>query len=206
VKIELHQISKKFNKNWLFKNINFVIPAGHTIAITGFNGSGKSTLLQILLGYQLPSTGKIVYEHHGQIVSDEHFYQQVAFVAPYLELPEELSLSEVFHFHFLFKQLKPSIQFERIITEAGLAGSEHKLVKYFSSGMKQRLKLVLAFCSVTEVLLLDEPTSNLDEKGIEWYRQLLTNEHHKRTIVIASNQKYEYALSDAVLDITQMLK
>jgi ABC-type multidrug transport system ATPase subunit len=203
VKIELHHIGKKFNKHWLFKQLSYTIESHKTIAITGFNGSGKSTLLQILLGYQMPSTGNIQYSSKGSVVPDELFFERVSFVAPYLELPEELTLTEVLQFHFSFKQIKVNCSFDQMITQSGLSGSEHKQVKYFSSGMKQRLKLILAFFTVSEVLLLDEPTSNLDEKGIRWYRELLAAEHHQRTIVIASNQPYEYELSDAVLDITQ---
>jgi ABC-type multidrug transport system ATPase subunit len=203
VKIELQHIGKKFNKFWLFKAINFTIESCQTTAITGFNGSGKSTLLQLILGYQLPSKGNIVYELNGATIADAIFYNHVSFVAPYLELPEELTLMEVLDFHFSFKQLKEGATLDAMIVQSGLSGSESKQVKYFSSGMKQRLKLILAFFTVSEVLLLDEPTSNLDEKGISWYRQLLAQEHHQRTIVIASNQPYEYELSDAVLDITQ---
>jgi ABC-type multidrug transport system ATPase subunit len=206
VKIELHQIGKKFNKHWLFKQVDCVVDPCRTMAITGFNGSGKSTLLQILLGFQLPSTGHIVYSLNGNTISDEVFFNHVSFVAPYLELPEELTLMEMLEFHFSFKQLKPDAHFETMIAEAGLRGSEHKQVKYFSSGMKQRLKLLLAFFATSEVLLLDEPTSNLDATGISWYQQLLKTAHHTRTIVIASNQQYEYALSDHILDITKQVQ
>lgn len=203
MKIELSQIGKKFNKHWLFKHIDYTIQPGQTVAITGFNGSGKSTLLQIILGYQLPSTGKIQYSLNNNPIDGEVWFNHLSFVAPYLELPEELTLLEVLHFHFSFKQLKPGATFELMIAESGLSGSEHKQVKYFSSGMKQRLKLLLAFYTTAEVLLLDEPTSNLDEKGIVWYQQLFSAEHHKRTIVIASNQAYEYLQKDFVLDITR---
>lgn len=203
MKIELSQIGKKFNKHWLFKHIDCTIQPGQTVAITGFNGSGKSTLLQIILGYQLPSAGKVRYELNGNLLEEETWFKHLSFVAPYLELPEELTLMEALQFHFSFKQLKPAATFESMIAESGLSGSEQKQVKYFSSGMKQRLKLLLAFYTTADVLLLDEPTSNLDEKGIAWYQQLLTNEHHKRTIVIASNQAYEYQQRDFVLDITQ---
>lgn len=206
MKIELHQIGKKFNKHWLFKQVDCTILSGQTVAITGFNGSGKSTLLQILLGFQIPSTGNIVYTLGDQNIDDEHFFHHVSFVAPYLELPEELTLMEVLQFHYAFKKLKAGASYENMISQSGLSGSEHKQVKYFSSGMKQRLKLLLAFFTTTEVLLLDEPTSNLDATGISWYQQLLAAEHHQRTIVIASNQPYEYGLSDFVLDITKQVQ
>jgi ABC-type multidrug transport system ATPase subunit len=203
VNIELHNISKKFNKSWLFKNINFVIKSKQTVAITGHNGSGKSTLLQLILGYQPASHGTVKYTLNGSEVADESLFKHTAFVAPYLELPEELTLLEAIEFHFSFKQLQSHKSIEQMIFDAGLKGSEHKYIKYFSSGMKQRLKLLLAFNDTSALLLLDEPTSNLDEKGIAWYQQLLASQHHTRTIIIASNQQYEYTLSDAVLNVTK---
>lgn len=202
MEIELLQIGKKFNKQWLFKNINFTIQSDQTVAITGHNGSGKSTLLQLILGYQIPSRGKVIYKLNQQLIHSDNCFKHIAFAAPYMELPEELTLMEVLDYHFSFKQLSSAKKLITLIEEAGLKGNENKQVKYFSSGMKQRLKLLLAFNDTSEVLLLDEPTSNLDEKGIAWYQQILAAQHHTRTIIIASNQKYEYELSDSVLDIT----
>ncbi len=206
MQIELRQIGKKFNKHWLFKQVACTLETNHTLAITGSNGSGKSTLLQIILGFQLPSTGTIHCTANGSVVTDEVLFNHIAFVAPYLELPEELTLLEVIHFHFSFKTIKPGAVIETMINQAGLSGSEQKQVKYFSSGMKQRLKLLLAFHTVSEVLLLDEPTSNLDATGISWYQQLLAAEYRKRTIIIASNQTYEYPSADRVLDITTQVR
>ncbi len=202
MKIVLNQVGKKYTKRWLFKGISFLIESNQTIAITGYNGSGKSTLLQIVLGYQLPSTGSVQFFQHDQVILPEHIFNHIAFVAPYLELPEELTLLEAIDFHFSFKQFNPKQSITEAIHHAGLTGNETKFIKYFSSGMKQRLKLLLAFYDTSEVLLLDEPTSNLDETGIAWYQQLLATQHHTRTIIIASNQKYEYELCDAVMDVT----
>ncbi len=187
----------------MFRNVECTLLPFTTVAITGHNGSGKSTLLQLIWGYQTPSEGSVSYYQHEQPVEAASVYKHAAFVAPYLELPEELTLCECLEYHFSFKELKQGESFSSIIAKAGLAGNDDKQIRYFSSGMKQRLKLLLAFFCTSPVLFLDEPTSNLDESGIAWYQQLLAEQHHTRTIVIASNQKYEYELSDAVLDITQ---
>ncbi len=202
MEIKLNDIGKKFAKRWLFRGVSFQIFSNQMIALTGHNGSGKSTLLQLIFGYQVPSEGSVDLIHQGAVVDVADRFRQMSFVAPYLELPEELSLMELLQYHFSFKNIRPGASFEALIAEAGLEGNEEKHIRYFSSGMKQRLKLLLAFNDTAPVLLLDEPTSNLDEKGILWYRQQLTIQRRLRTILIASNQPYEYEGCDAVLDVT----
>lgn len=200
--ITLTNIGKKFTKRWLFRQISFQISTHQLVAITGHNGSGKSTLLQLIFGYQVPSEGTLTLKLNDILVNESERYKLMSFVAPYLELPEELSLMELLQYHFSFKQIKEGSTFEGMIAQAGLTGSEHKHIRYFSSGMKQRLRLLLAFNDTAPVLLLDEPTSNLDEKGVEWYRQQLKEQRSTRTILVASNQLYEYEGYDALLDVT----
>lgn len=202
VAIELKGIGKKFNRNWLFKEVNLHFEANKSYALTGFNGSGKSTLLQLIYGYQVASSGTAVFKLGTETIAPEDIYKHVVFIAPYLEFPEELSLLEIVQFHFAFKSKSIAVSDTEMITEAGLQGSEHKHIKYFSSGMKQRLKLMLAFYTQSEVLLLDEPCSNLDEDGITWYRNMILKQKGKRTILIASNQKAEYDFCDALYAVT----
>lgn len=202
MKIALNGIGKKFNRTWLFKEVNLLFESNHAYALTGFNGSGKSTLLQIIYGYQVASAGKVEVSAKGQPVAPEVLYKHIAIATPYMELPEELTLLEVLEFHFSFKKLVPDNTFEMIIAEAGLSGSEDKQVKFFSSGMKQRLKLILAFYNECEILLLDEPCSNLDDQGVRWYRDMMKEQQGTRTIIIASNQTAEYDFCDAVYRVT----
>lgn len=202
IAIELKGIGKKFNRNWLFKEVSLLFAANKSYALTGFNGSGKSTLLQLIYGYQVPSAGTVVYRLNDSSIAPESIYKHAIFVAPYLEFPEELSLLEVVSFHFSFKSKTKAITEQEMIAEAGLGGSEHKYIKYFSSGMKQRLKLMLAFYTHGEVLLLDEPCSNLDENGIAWYRKMILEQKGNRTIIIASNQQVEYDFCDRVYSVT----
>jgi ABC-type multidrug transport system ATPase subunit len=202
LEIELKDIGKKFAKRWLFRHISFKVHTHQMIALTGHNGSGKSTLLQLIFGYQVPTEGSVSLSSNGNMMNEADRFRHMSFVAPYLELPEELSMMELLHYHFSFKQLRPGYSYEELIAQAGLAGNEDKHIRYFSSGMKQRLKLLLAFNDTAPVLLLDEPTSNLDENGIQWYRQQLSEQRQHRTILIASNQPYEYEGCDAVLDVT----
>ena len=200
--ITLSQIGRRFNRDWIFKGIDYNFTSGENYAILGPNGSGKSTLLQILNGSLSPSTGNIAFLNNQEKIEVEKVFTHLSLAAPYLELIEEFSLEEVIDFHFKFKPYKAGIDKESIIALLSLPGSKSKLVKYFSSGMKQRLKLALAFCSDTPLLMLDEPTSNLDTQGVDWYLSLVERFAHGRLTIVCSNQEHEYSFCKHRLSIS----
>ncbi len=203
MEIIANNISKRYRRQWVFRDLNHHFAAGSCWAICGPNGSGKSTLLKILSGYTSPTKGKIEYQQSGSAVAEEQVVTQFSFVAPYQQLIEEYTLLEQLQFHFKFKEaLLPNSE---IVERAGLEGAEHKFIHEFSSGMKQRLKLALALFSGCECLFLDEPTSNLDEKGIEWYQQEMLSIKGNKNIIIASNQRYEYAFTDQIIQISDFI-
>jgi len=206
LKITLSNIGKKFNRQWIFRDIDWVFEPRETTALVGNNGSGKSTLLQLIYNYQTYSKGSISYELNGAILSEEHLVGKVSFAAPYLELLEDFSLMEMLHFHFKLVSVQPEITFAHMIAACGLSEQEDKPIKYFSSGMKQRLKLIIAIYADTPLLLLDEPCSNLDEQGILWYRNLMQTQLGKRSIIIASNQLFEYDFCDKQLPLVDFKK
>ncbi len=175
---------------------------GKSYAITGTNGSGKSTLLQIIAGATLHSEGKIEYYYSAQpnqIAAGENAYKQIAFAAPYLDLVEEMTATEFLTFHNNFKLF--STGFAEMLQAVGLQKAADKQIRYYSSGMKQRLKLAQAFFSETTVLLLDEPTTNLDEEGIEVYKNLWAKHTANRLVIVSSNDKAEYENCNDVIRI-----
>jgi len=185
-------LSKRFAREWIFRNLTHMFRAGTTTAILGPNGAGKSTLLNTLSGQILPTAGTILYEHQGQPVAVEDVPVRLAYAAPYLELIEELTLTELIRFHTRFKPLRPGLSAEELITLMYLEKSRHKLVRDFSSGMKQRLKLALALYADTPLLLLDEPTTNLDRTGVAWYQEHVRATLAGRTVLVSSNVPEEY--------------
>ncbi|WP_428327658.1 ABC transporter ATP-binding protein [Mucilaginibacter sp.] len=201
MKIILENIGRRFNRDWIFRGVNHTFIAGKAYAILGPNGSGKSTLLQVLNGSLSPSTGKINYFFEDSLVAIEEVYKHLSLAAPYLELIEEFTLSEVIDFHFKFKSYKTGIDKPAVIDLLAMQTSKNKLIKYFSSGMKQRLKLALAFCSDTPMLMLDEPTSNLDTQGVDWYLNLVQQFAANRLTIVCSNQEHEYSFCDERLSI-----
>jgi ABC-type multidrug transport system ATPase subunit len=202
LKITLTNTGRRFNRDWIFKGIDHTFTSGNSYAVLGPNGSGKSTLLQILNGSLSPSTGTVVFFKNGQLLDIETVFNHISLAAPYLELIEEFSLQEMIDFHFQFKPYIPGMDKAGLIALLGMQTSKNKLIKYFSSGMKQRLKLALAFCSDTAVLMLDEPTSNLDTQGVEWYLELVKQYAGKRLIIVGSNQELEYSFCTHRLSIT----
>jgi ABC-type multidrug transport system ATPase subunit len=180
----------------VFKNINLDIPFGSRTAVLGSNGSGKSTLLQIISGILKPTVGSIAYQHQNKNISAELAFLNISIASPYLELIEEMTLLEMINFHFSFKNRYQNISNEELLELLGLTSSINKEIRYFSSGMKQRTKLLLAIVSDVPCVLLDEPCSNLDKQGIDWYKNLLKDYLGNRTLLICSNQEYEYEICD----------
>lgn len=192
MKIELENIGRRFNREWIFRKVDYVFERGNSYAVLGANGSGKSTLLQVISGSLSPSEGKVDFLYQKKSIDIELIFRHISIAAPYLELIEEFTLAELIRFHFRFKPALPGYDTKKIIELLGFEGSKNKLVKHFSSGMKQRTKLALAFCSDTPVLLLDEPASNLDTEGIAWYNGLVGEFSHQRLLIVCSNQEHEY--------------
>lgn len=199
--ISLQNTGKRFNREWIFRKFNYEFLQGKSYAITGSNGSGKSTLLQIIAGATLHSEGEINYQEitDNRQLTTENSYKQISIAAPYLDLIEEMTGNEFLSFHTSFKNLtKP---FAEILLSVGLLKAGDKQIRYYSSGMKQRLKLAQAFFSNTSVLLLDEPTTNLDEEGISIYKKLWNENTSNRLIIISSNDKAEYEQCNEVIKI-----
>ena len=199
--VKLTGLGKRYNFEWIFRNLNYEFTAGSTYAILGHNGSGKSTLLNTISGFLLPSEGQLTFSLQNHTVPVEEIYQYLSYAAPYLETVEEFTLTEVLEFHTKFKQLN-GVTVPELIDRMRLHKSRDKYVKDFSSGMKQRLKLGMALYTASPLLLLDEPTTNLDQEGIDWYLEHLNLNKKDRIVIIGSNISHEYSFADERLHIT----
>ncbi len=199
-KISLENFGKKFNYEWIFRGFSYEFVSGEAYAITGANGSGKSTFLQCLAGFFPQSEGKIIYSQNDKIILGDDFYSFLSFAAPYQELIEEFTLLEMVDFHKKFKEISQTST--EIIKKLRLENSENKFIKNFSSGMKQRLKLGLALYSKTPVLLLDEPTTNLDIENINWYKDEIRQNLADRLVIVCSNDANEYDFCKKIIKIS----
>lgn len=200
--ISLSDAGKRFNRDWIFRHVNYQLHSGHAYAIIGPNGSGKSTLLQVISGAMMPSEGILEYESDGKGTDPENIYKHVSICAPYLEVMEEMTLAEFFDFHSRFKKLLPTTDIETIIKRLGLEKAKNKQIRYFSSGMRQRVKLAQCIFSDTAMVLLDEPCTNLDKAGIELYHSLIRDYCQTRLVVVSSNDEVEYEFCEERMMMT----
>ena len=202
MKISLDNLGKRYHKKWIFRGLSLKCSSGESYAITGPNGSGKSTLLKIIGSYLEPSEGTISYYlTEGHKLDESQVLSRISLATPYLNLISELTLSELLEFHYQFREA--SIPISEILDRMELAGALHQRLEEFSSGMAQRVRLALALYTQSELILLDEPTSNLDEQGIEWYLREMKSLLGSKTIIIASNQRYEYDFVEKSIHLTE---
>lgn len=199
--IRLNNVSKRFNFEWILRTINFTFQSGFAYAVIGPNGSGKSTLLQMIAGAIKPSEGSIHYSNSKMEIATDDIFHHISIAAPYIELVEEFNLEEQVIFHQQFKPLTRKLTAADIATIAGLQNDSAKQINKYSSGMKQRLKVALAILSDVPIILLDEPTTNLDQKGFEWYLELIKNFTGDRLVIICSNLEREYGFCKERLDV-----
>lgn len=200
--VQLKGIGKKFRKNWVFRNITYKFQTGGKYAILGKNGSGKSTLLQIISGIMLPSEGEVQYSNDTGQMDSEIIYNKLTFAAPYMTLFEQLTLGEQLEVHMNFRTMKGNFDKDAVLAKMELSQHGQKKLIDLSSGMKQRVKLGLALMTESDIILLDEPLSNLDEHGRKWYHRMV-NEFigNRTTIVCSNNQAEEYNFCTEVLSL-----
>jgi ABC-type multidrug transport system ATPase subunit len=203
--LQLTGLGKRFNRHWIFRHLDFTFEAGGKYAITGPNGSGKSTLLQVIAGTTQLSEGRMAASlgsASGTLVPPEAFYSHLGMAAPYLELIEELTLTEFLDFHFSLKPVLEGLDTPAVIAYVGLTDARNRAIRHFSSGMKQRVKLAQVFFAQNDLLLLDEPTTNFDREGIALYHKMVADLTGNRTLIICSNEEEEIGFCQKRLLIT----
>lgn len=204
----LSDAGKRYNRDWIFRHVNYTFEEGQSYAIIGPNGSGKSTLLQVLSGGMMLSEGKMKCELRGQKseVPADKIYSSISICAPYLELVEEMTLREFLDFHHGFKPFLPDISNDFIISAVGLEKAVNKQIRNYSSGMKQRVKLAQCIFSDTAIVLLDEPCTNLDAAGIALYHSLIENYCKDRLVIVSSNDEVEYQFCEQKINMSDYKK
>jgi ABC-type multidrug transport system ATPase subunit len=203
MKITLTDAGKRFNRDWIFRHLNYEFLPRQHYAITGPNGSGKSTLLQLIAGAIGISEGTVRYTASDLEIPPDQAYRHLSLSAPYLDLIEEMTATEFLQFHSSFKPFLPSHPMTTILDAVGLAGATQKQIRFFSSGMKQRLKLAQALFSGTPVILLDEPSTNLDSEGIALYQRLIRQYSGDRLVIVSSNDPQEYEFCERKINILE---
>ena len=203
MKLEYRKAGRRFPGQIVFQNLDLEIEAGSHWAILGANGSGKSTFLKTAFGALSLSEGTVQHSIDGQAVDMQSAALNSAYAAPYFELIEELNVLEFLKTAQGFRPFKNQLGPQEIIQKAMLEEAAKRKIRFLSSGMKQRLKLCLALFSEAKLIILDEPTSNLDQAGVQWFRDLLENEIEDRSLLIGTNyNEDEGFLCDQHLRVT----
>ena len=204
MQIEARDLGRRYGRQWIFRHLSYAFQPGTATAILGPNGAGKSTLLSILAGQLLPTEGTVTYAHGGRPLPVAGVPRYLAYCAPYLELPEDFTLLELLAFHTRLKPLQAGITPAGLVDIMYLQRARHQLVREFSSGMKQRLKLGLALYAAAPLLLLDEPTTNLDATGAAWYQEHVARvrQDPERVVLVSSNVQAEYGFCTEQVRIT----
>jgi ABC-type multidrug transport system ATPase subunit len=204
--ISVNNLSKRFNREWIFRDLTYQFLPGNTYAITGPNGSGKSTLLQVIWGQVPQSAGSINYSNGSAQIPIEECFRYLSIATPYMDLIEEFTLIEMIEFHFKLKKIRPGFSSGKILETLYMQEARDKPLGNFSSGMKQRAKLALAMYTDSQAFFFDEPGTNLDQRAMEWYTNQLALLPRDAIIFIASNDAREYPGSSNVLKITDYKK
>ncbi len=191
--LKVNNLGKKYEGNWIFRNINLSVISGSKVLIKGRNGSGKSTFAKAVSGLILPSEGTVSYSVNGKEIAAEQAYQQIQLVGPYVDLIEDFTLQEFLSFHAKFKPFIQGMSIADVVAAGNFTGQQEKYLRHFSSGMKQRVKILLALFTSCPLVILDEPTSNLDEWGVEWYLSLVNDNAKDKTILVCSNNAQQEA-------------
>ncbi len=202
--LKLQNLTKSFGRRLIFKNINAQFNSGSVYGLAGSNGSGKSTLAKIIAGILSPTKGKVIHALNGQTVQMEKLHNHLGFVSPYLVLYDEFTAEENL-IHFL-KIRGMEIDNERIKTmlnDFSLYGRRNDLLKAYSSGMKQRMKFIFSLIHSPELLILDEPTSNLDIAGKDKVYETIEREAKEKLVVIASNEESDLALCSKTIFVEE---
>lgn len=195
MQVQINNIGKRYQNQWLFRNINLELKLGDSLSITGHNGSGKSTFMQIVYGLVQASEGEVLINGSSAYKPHEIF----ALSAPYLELPMEFNIEEIHDLYLRTQKINTSL--EEFLSFSDFNQSQaNRAVKLFSSGMLQRLKTALCLSSNSPILLLDEPLSNMDARGEDWYKNCL-NDINNKIVIIAGNNPIEYAFTNSNLQI-----
>jgi ABC-type multidrug transport system ATPase subunit len=203
IRIVTGNLGKRFNREWIFRDLSLTFDPGHTYAITGPNGSGKSTLLQVLWGQLTQSTGTFRYQGTTGEIPHEEIYRHLAIATPYMDLIEELTLEEQLAFHFKLKNSRAGLSIEDMLDKMYLKPARNKFISNLSSGMRQRVKLALAFFTEAAIVFLDEPGTNLDKQAFDWYRHQLNGLPPSTLTLVASNNPDEYPSNTQVINILE---
>ena len=186
--ISLHNIAKKYENNVIFKKLSYEFNSPGIYYILGENGSGKSTLVKIIAGIESPIRGKVTYSQNSTKIPAEHIYKYLGLSAPYIDPPQHLYLKEIVALHRKNKSFIDGLSDAEVIDIINIKNSDETIYQKLSSGQKQKIRLCLSVLSDTTILIIDEPTANLDIDNATWARELIKKYSEDRIVIWSTNE------------------
>jgi heme exporter protein A len=201
--LRAQDVGKTFNRKIVFQNVSFELERGGSLAITGRNGSGKSTLVKIIAGVLSPTSGQVTIENDGKALEETGRKEHLGLVTPYLQLYDEFTAMENIEILSRIRGVKqPDPQgVHSLLSLFGLWERRNDWLRVYSSGMKQRLKYVFALVHDPTLLILDEPTANLDSDGVSAVKQIVEEQKKRGVLIVATNDAQEATWCDADLHL-----
>lgn len=199
----LENITKRIKKNQVLDNISYTFEEGKVYGLYGINGSGKTMLLRAISGLIHMDSGKIMI--NGEVLGEKlSFPQNVGIVIENMQLLPECSAKRNLEMLSKIKKVADEEDIINALRRVGLDPNSDKKVKKFSLGMKQRLNIAQAIFEKQEIILLDEPTNALDEKGVKLIYNIIKEEKERgATIIISTHHKEDLKeLCDVILKIS----
>ncbi len=201
--LHAEEVSKSFDLRPVIRPMTFAVDRGETLGITGPNGIGKSTLIGLISSLIEPTRGRVYRVQRGQEISEDDFPSTSGIVAPYLTLYPEYTPRETVRLMAGLRATEThSERATDIADRLGIVDRFDDRIGTFSSGMKQRIKYIIALMHDPMFLFLDEPMSNLDERGKEEVARLIQEDRSERVTIIATNEKSDLHLCTSLIQLT----
>lgn len=204
--IEAENISKEYNYTSIFQQLNGHFESDQSVAVLGDNGSGKSTLLQILSGMTEPTSGMVTWRYDDKKIPDYRWYEYLSYCSPHLYFDPRFTVDEIIRQFQRVKQFQNDLTHDDLIELMRFQPHRSKYINELSSGMNQRVRLVLTICADVPALFLDEPCSNLDQQGVDWYHELISTYGLGKLIFVASNDPREFDFCEKRLSLMDFKK
>lgn len=201
--IEVHDLSKKLKKNNVLQNITYTFEKGRIYGLVGKNGSGKTMLLRAIAGLIIPTEGSVTINEK-VLHKDISFPPSIGIIIENLELLPQFDAETNLKILAAIKKTASLEDIQHAIKRLELDRFGTLKVRKYSLGMKQRLNIAQAIFEKPEIILLDEPTNAIDEKGVERVLDILKEERERgATIIIATHNKEDvFPICDEVIEIS----
>lgn len=192
VTIEAINVGKDYNLQTIFGQLNGTFRSPQSVAVIGRNGSGKSTLLRVLSGMDSPTTGSLLWSVNGKRLPTYRQFEFLSYCSPGFDFDTRFTVREIIKQYRAVKPMQHHLAVDDLIQQIGFEEHQYKYIDELSSGMNQRVRLILTICADVPVLFLDEPCSNLDSQGVTWYEEMISRYALDKLVFVASNDPREY--------------